>query len=58
MIREPRRCAGSKNSWGVGWMTVPYDRAMDRVFDRLEDRAAPIVPEDSAKAAAREDESS
>jgi hypothetical protein len=30
---------------------VPYDTAMERTFEREEERAAPIVPLESAKAA-------
>lgn len=51
MILQPRMCAGCKNSTGVGRRTVPYEIAMDRVWDRDPDRAAPIVPEDKANAA-------
>lgn len=32
-------------------MTVPYERAIERVMQRDEERAAPIVPEERAKAA-------
>lgn len=43
--------AGSKRVGGVGWRTVPYEMAIERIFDNDEDRAAPIVPDDNAKAA-------
>jgi len=32
-------------------MTVPYERAIERIMQRDEERAAPIVPEERAKAA-------
>jgi hypothetical protein len=30
---------------------VPYERAMERMFERAEESAAPIVPEERANAA-------
>jgi len=36
---------------GVGWTTVPYETAIERVFDSEPLRAAPIVPDERAKAA-------
>lgn len=44
-------CAGSNHASGIGRVIVAYETAMERTFDKLEDSAAPIVPEDSAKAA-------
>ena len=35
----------------MGLRTVPYDSAMERIFDKDDDKAAPIVPDDNAKAA-------
>lgn len=32
-------------------MTVPYETAIERIREREEERAAPIVPLESAKAA-------
>jgi hypothetical protein len=51
MIRQASTWAGSKYAGGFGWTTVPYETAIDRVFDNEALRAAPIVPEESAKAA-------
>lgn len=47
----PRTCAGSKKAVGVGCTTVPYEIAIERIFDREEDMAAPSVPDERAKAA-------
>lgn len=51
MMRAERAWAGWKKGGGVGWWTVPYERAMARVLEREEERAAPIVPEERANAA-------
>lgn len=48
-----RRCAGSWKVCGVGWMTVPYETAIERTRDNEEDSAAPTVPLESANAAVR-----
>jgi hypothetical protein len=51
MMRPPRIWAGSKNVVGVGWSTVAYEIAIERVLDSDEDSAAPIVPDERARAA-------
>ena len=50
-IRLASLCAGSNSSSGTGRSTVPYETAMDLHCDKDEESAAPIVPEESAKAA-------
>lgn len=35
----------------MGWTTVPYEMAMERILERDEESAAPMVPEERANAA-------
>lgn len=51
MIETASWLAGSYRFLGVGWMNVPYERAMEGTRDKDPDRAAPMVPDDNAKAA-------
>lgn len=55
MICPERIFAGPKSSFGVVWRTVPYEIATERICDSADDIAAPMVPEDMAKAAGNHD---